>query len=248
MMDFVWMPSVETVIQCISTFSVIVNVCAKLILHFKFTSVHLLKPYFKLQVCTFFHVSMNNKRIIEIIFALGVRSILYSCVFLECRGFVIPKQFVAQKQSHWIPGKVLDNDKWNLKHENFSSFFGVIDFKVLCIFNAEIKGRKEFFNPINACDSQYVLKVHHLYNWNRYVSGLLVCLSMKTRSPLDVLVWCHLPSWAIWSPPTLRPQFRPARLSRLRTRDNLQKVSIRISTSISNLNLEFVIKLLSQHV
>ena len=141
---------------------------------------------------------------------------------------------------------IMINEILNMKL--FPLFFGVIDFKVLCIFNAEIKGRKEFFNPINACDSQYVLKVHHLYNWNRYVSGLLVCLSMKTRSPLDVLVWCHLPSWAIWSPPTLRPQFRPARLSRLRTRDNLQKVSIRISTSISNLNLEFVIKLLSQHV
>ena len=55
------------------------------------------------------------------------------------------------------------------------------------------------------------------------------------------LVWCHLPSWAIWSP-SLRPQFSPARLSGLRTRDNYQKLSIRISTSISNLNLQFVIK------
>ena len=85
-----------------------------------------------------------------------------------------------------------------------------------------------------------MLKVHHFY-WNRYVSGLLVCLSMKTRPPLDILVWCHLPSWAIWSP-SLRPQFSPARLSGLRTRDNYQKVSIRISTSISILNLQFVIK------
>ena len=64
---------------------------------------------------------------------------------------------------------------------------------------------------------------------------------MKTRPPLDILVWCHLPSWAIWSP-SLRPQFSPARLSGLKTRDNYQKVSIRISTSISNLNLQFVIK------
>ena len=85
-----------------------------------------------------------------------------------------------------------------------------------------------------------MLLVHHFY-WNRYVSGLLVCLSMKTRPPLDILVWCHLPSWAIWSP-SLRPQFSPARLSGLRTRDNYQKVSIRISTSISILNLQFVIK------
>ena len=64
---------------------------------------------------------------------------------------------------------------------------------------------------------------------------------MKTRPPLDILVWCHLPSWAIWSP-SLRPQFSPARLSGLRTRDNYQKVPIRISTSISILNLQFVIK------
>ena len=86
-----------------------------------------------------------------------------------------------------------------------------------------------------------MLLAHHFY-WNRYVSGLLVCLSMKTRPPLDILVWCHLPSWAIWSP-SLRPQFSPARLSGLRTRDNYQKVSIRISISISNLSLKE-----SQHV